>query len=290
MNIKKWLDENTCSLLGKVVAISGATGGIGREICRHIASLGGNLITMDRNSERSLALCKEIEDEFSGVSASHIRLDLSDVESVRSCINEIKKNIPDYIILNAGAYHVPLCKCNTGYNNVFSINFVSPYLICRALHDAVAARGGRIVAVGSIANSYSKADGDDVDFSTRKKSSLIYGNAKRYLMYGLRELYGDVTVSIAHPGITLTNITSHYPKLVFAMIKHPMKIIFMHPRSASLSIIAAMFSDISAHEWVGPRIFGIWGKPKVQGLKRISEKERSIILGECKKIAENIKI
>ncbi|MBQ8321700.1 MAG: SDR family NAD(P)-dependent oxidoreductase [Clostridia bacterium] len=289
MNIKKWLEKNARSLSGRVVAISGATGGIGRELCRHVASLGASLITMDRNSERSLALCKEIEGEFPGISTSHIRLDLSDIESVKRCIEKLKENVPDYIILNAGAYHIPLCECNTGYNNVFSINFVSPYIICRALCGAVAANGGKIIAIGSIAHGYSIADRNDVDFSTRKKSSLIYGNAKRYLMYGLCELC-DGSVAIAHPGITLTNITAHYPKIIFSLIKHPMKIIFMSPKKASLSIIAAMFSDISAHEWVGPRIFGIWGSPKIQRLRKLRDEERNIILGECEKIAKTVKM
>ena len=33
MNIKKWLHINTESLKGKRVAVTGSTGGIGRELC-----------------------------------------------------------------------------------------------------------------------------------------------------------------------------------------------------------------------------------------------------------------
>ena len=45
----------------------------------------------------------------------------------------------------------------------------------------IEARGGRIVAVSSIAHNYSEIDERDVDFSTRRKASIVYGNAKRYL-------------------------------------------------------------------------------------------------------------
>ena len=42
--------------------------------------------------------------------------------------------------------------------------------------------------------------------------------------------------------LTFTNITAHCPKLIFAIIKYPMKIIFMKPRKAALSIVAKLFS------------------------------------------------
>ena len=37
----------------------------------------------------------------------------------------------------------------------------------------------------------------------------------------------DPHIAVTHPGITQTNITAHYPKLIFAVIKNPMKLIFM---------------------------------------------------------------
>ena len=289
MNVNKWLLKNTADLTGKTVAISGATGGIGKELCNHLATLGANILTMDRNSTRSLALCEKIKARFPSVNASHVHLDLSDIDSVNECISYLKENVPDYIILNAGIYHVPLTKCNTGYNNVFSINFVSPYLICRAMQDDIKKIGGKIVAVGSIAHAYSKVCHTDIDFSERKKSSLVYGNSKRYLMYGIFETCDTECVSVAHPGITLTNITAHYPKLIFALIKYPMKVIFPSACKASLSIIKAMFEDTAPYEWVGPRLFNVWGMPKLKKLKRPDEEEPKTIACVCGDIAAKIK-
>ena len=109
------------------------------------------------------------------------------------------------------------------------------------------------------------ADPRDVDFSARKRASLVYGNAKRYLMLALIGLFAReerVTLSVAHPGISFTNITAHYPKLLFALIKHPMKWIFMKPRVACLSVIKGIFSPCRGYEWIGPGILDVWGKPK----------------------------
>ena len=95
-------------------------------------------------------------------------------------------------------------------------------------------------------------------------------------MFSLYELFKnetEVTLSIAHPGITFTNITAHYPKLIFAVIKHPMKIIFMKPKKAALSILKGVFTPTLYHTWIGPRIFNIWGLPKLQKLNTVSEAE-----------------
>ena len=107
-------------------------------------------------------------------------------------------------------------------------------------------RGGRVVAVGSIAHNYSETDPADVDFSSRTRASRVYGNAKRYLMfslYGLFENESNVSLAVCHPGITFTNITAHYPKAVFAIIKNPMKVIFMKPERACLSIVRGVFEE-----------------------------------------------
>ncbi|MBO7302951.1 MAG: short-chain dehydrogenase, partial [Clostridia bacterium] len=60
MNYKKWLSKNTSSLKGKTVAISGSTGGIGRELCSFFCELSASLILIDRNKSRSDALRAEL--------------------------------------------------------------------------------------------------------------------------------------------------------------------------------------------------------------------------------------
>ena len=39
MKYAAWLKKNTASLVGKTVAVSGATGGIGRELCFYLSEL-----------------------------------------------------------------------------------------------------------------------------------------------------------------------------------------------------------------------------------------------------------
>lgn len=273
------------SLSGKVIAVSGSTGGIGVELCKHLAALGAELILLDRNQEKAEALQKTLEAQFPEVKIRRIRMDLEEMVSVKAAVCELLKAPLDGLILNAGAYHIPRHKCDTGLDNVFQINFAAPYYLARELKPHLDARGGRLVAVGSIAHNYSKTDPKDVDFSTREKHSLAYGNAKRFLMYSLYGLYGKQGgLAVAHPGITFTNITAHYPKVIFAIIKHPMKVIFMKPRRACLSILQGLTQDCGRNEWIGPRWFDVWGLPKKRVLKTCEAKEAEWICQTAEEI------
>lgn len=268
------------SLVGKTVAISGATGGIGRELCRLIAKSGASLLLLDRNPQKSESLESELKAEFPGLAVERITVNLEDSKAVKEAAEKLKEFPLDALILNAGAYKIPRHKCDTGYDNVYQINFVSPYYLARTLAPHLKKTGGRVVAVGSIAHNYSHIDENDIDFSTRKRHSKVYGNAKRYLMFSLYGLFeGKPGLAVSHPGITLTNITSHYPKFLYFFMKPIMRVIFMRPNKACLSIYESLFEDTGKNEWIGPRFFNVWGKPKKQVLKTCSD-------AEAKKISE----
>lgn len=288
MKISTWIDKNTSSLSGKTVVISGSTGGIGRALSFYLASLGASLILLDRNSEKSLSFARELKEKHPTISVDHIRADMSDLVSVKAAAAELLSRKIDYLILNAGAYSIPRYICDTGFDNVFQINFLSPYYLARRLLPSIRARGGRIVAVGSIAHNYSEIDRADIDFRTRKQASLVYGNSKRYLTFALQNLSsGDVIV--AHPGISFTGITNHYPKLIFTLIKHPMKLIFMKPDRAALSVLYGLFAKCESDEWIGPAIFDIWGLPRVKKLRTAGSEEKGIIIKTAEKIYESVK-
>ncbi len=287
MNYNKWILENTSSLKGKTVAVTGTTGGIGRELCRYLAGLGANLILLDRNKERSQSFAKELKESF-GADVRCITVDLEDVQSVEAATESLKTEPIDTFIHNAGAYKIPMRVCKSGYNNVFQINFLSPYYMIKELLPLLSARGGRVVAVSSIAHNYSKTDASDIDFSSRTASSYIYGNAKRYLTFSLIRLFENVKgadLSIVHPGISFTGITNHYPPLIFALIKEPMKVIFMKPKKACLSVLKGVFQNTEGFSWIGPRIFNIWGFPKIKRLRTCDESEADFIFDTAEKIS-----
>ena len=291
MKIQTWLEKNTASLAGRTVVITGATGGLGAAACRDVLALGGRLLLVNRSPEKTAALRRALLTEFPQGSVDSLRADLTDIEDVKAVTAQLKQKPIDILLLNAGAYSIPRKTCTTGWDNVFQTNFVSHYYMVRELLPLLSRRKGRIVAVGSIAHWYSKTDPADIDFAHRSAASLVYGNSKRYLMYALTELlqkYPEVRFAIAHPGISFTNITAHYPKLIFAVIKWPMKVIFMRPDKAVLSIIQGMFDNVPPLHWIGPGFFHIWGLPRVRALNSADAAERARIFHTAEDIYQKL--
>lgn len=286
----RWFAQYTHSLEGKRVAITGATGGIGVELCRHLARLGAQLILCNRSEPKTRDLMTALRTEYPGVCVEFLSLDLEDGASVAAAGETLAQDPPHLLIHNAGAYAIPRHATSLGVDNVYQINCLAPYMLTRRLLEPMAAVGGRVVVVGSIAHNYGRIDPADLDFSTRTAASQVYGNAKRHLMLALYELFDGVkgiTLSVTHPGITFTNITAHYPPWLFAIIKHPMKVIFMRPRRAALSILRGVFESTAYGEWIGPRIFDVWGLPRKRRLHTFTVEEAKMAYEAVERLTAN---
>lgn len=233
MSDQKWIQTHCRSLKGKIVAVTGATGGLGQEICRGILALEGGLILVNRDLQKTEALTDSLIKEYPQAKIQVLQADLTDLSSVRRAADRLEALEPDILVHNAGAYKIPRSTCAAGLDNVFTINFASPYYLTRALLPMLSRKRGKVVVMGSVAHTYAPTDPQDPDFSTRTHCHLVYGNSKRYLMFAfsrLLEHWPEVDFAIAHPGITVTNITAHYPKALYALIKYPMKLIFPRPK------------------------------------------------------------
>ena len=294
MNINKWIKLNTHDLRGKTIAITGSTGGIGNQTCKILASLNANLILLDRNQTFSSELKNQLLQINPNISVVNIKIDMEDFQSVQEAIKQLNsfKKL-DVLILNAGAYAIPRKLTKLGYDNVFQINFVSPYFFVKSLLPILRkSNNPKVVLTSSIAHNYSKLDERDIDFRTRKKSKLVYGNSKRFITFSLMELFEqnkDISLSIVHPGITFTKITNHYPKFVYAIIKYPMKIIFISNKKACLNLIKGVFDKTDYMVWIGPSVSNIWGYPKKKKLKTCNKRESKKIFEIAENIYKNLK-
>ena len=292
MNYKKWLQQNTTSLLGKTVAITGSTGGLGKEICFWLASLGANLILLDRNKQKQENLKFQIYEKFSNIHINNFIVDNENFESVKKLCQNLKQVDIDILILNAGAYKIPRKITDTGYDNLFQINFLTPYYILKELLPILNInQNTKIVLVGSIAHKKNKFNPNDIDYSNCKKSMRVYGNAKRFIMFSAINLinqFKNVNLSIVHPGITLTNIISNFPKPLLFFVKPLMKIVFNSPKKASLNIIKGVFDNILDGNWIGPKYLDIWGLPKNKRLKTYNKQEAKMIYNCAEEIYSNL--
>ena len=275
MNYKKWLKENTKDLKNKTIILTGSTGGLGQEIANFLGMLNANIILADRDFEKSSKLKESLLKKYN-ISVKQIKLDLQNLDSVTNFITEVKKQNIDAIIHNAGVYNLPT-NDEQNYYIINKVNYLMPYYITKSLLPELKKSSlARVVVVGSIAYEYAKFNPCDPEYLMCKKPNKIYGNSKRCLIYSIFELFKNeksVKLSIVQPGVTPTNITRHFPKFVRGIIKLPMKMVFNSPKKSSLCVIKGLFEDLNYNEWIGPKYFGVWGKPKKSSLKQISNEE-----------------
>lgn len=275
MNYKKWLKENTKDLKNKTIVLTGSTGGLGQEIANFLGMLNANIILADRDFEKSSKLKEKLLKKYN-ISVKQIKLDLQNLDSVTNFITEVKKQNIDAIIHNAGVYNLPT-NDEQNYYTINKVNYLMPYYITKSLLPELKKSSlARVVVVGSIAYEYAKFNPCDPEYLMCKKPNKIYGNSKRCLIYSIFELFKNeksVKLSIVQPGVTPTNITRHFPKFVRGIIKLPMKMVFNSPKKSSLCVIKGLFEDLNYNEWIGPKYFGVWGKPKKSSLKQISNEE-----------------
>lgn len=284
LSIEQWLKDNSWNLQGKVVAITGAAGGLGSIVTRYLLQLNANIIMLDCNAEKMEALKKQLCTEFPVAEIDAIKIDFSRLRSVNDVAVMLAERRVDCLILNAGVYNIPLVDGDLGYNNVFQINFIGQYLFVKKMLPVLQKTKGKVVAVSSIAMTYAKLNESDVDYKTCAKSTKIYGNSKRFLTFALSELFkdrDDVHLSIVQPGITLTPMTNAQNKRLTGLI---MKLFFPKPEVAALNIVKGVFENIEHNQWIGPKIARVWGRPTITSLPESTAEERAKIFN----IAENI--
>ena len=200
---------------GKRVVITGATSGIGYLAARKYASMGADLVCVNRNPERSEALKKEIVQEF-GVRCESIRADLSALDDIKRAakeMNQLQAGI-DVLIHNAGIYLTKRETTPDGLEKVLVIQYLAPFLLTYLLMDKLKAQtSARIIMVNSEGHRFA-AWGlrlDDLNWEKRRYAGLkSYGSAKTaqllsMLVFNERFAGTGVSINAVHPGAVKTD-------------------------------------------------------------------------------------
>jgi NAD(P)-dependent dehydrogenase (short-subunit alcohol dehydrogenase family) len=200
---------------GRLVVITGATSGIGRETAREYARHGARLLCINRNTEKSRALCEELKAEF-GVGCRDIIADLSRLRDMHRVGHELAAlHEPIHVLIhNAGTYRTRRIETEDGLETVFAVNHLSSFVITYLLREKLLSQqSGRVLLVSSEAHRFAPwgLQLDDLNWERRRYSGLGgYGSAKLAQLLTMIRFYelfagSAVTINAVHPGAVRTD-------------------------------------------------------------------------------------
>ena len=186
----------------KVVMITGADGGIGREITKKFAAEGATLIlTSIAESEAFTNFVKEIKENY-GVDVHPFYFDLSDEDAIKAGVKEIKalKLKLTVLINNAGMPHLailPFTKM-ADVRKVFQVNYFAQMQITQSMIGSIVKDGeGVILNAASIAGI--EGDVGNAVYGATKASMILFTKVLS------KELASSkIRVNAVAPGLTKT--------------------------------------------------------------------------------------
>ena len=215
-----WTTENIPDQTGKIAIVTGSSSGIGYEAARVLANKNVKVIIAVRNLIKGDMAKSNIIGQNQNADVEVMRIDLSDLESVKDFVSEYKNKYTnlDLLINNAGVMVPPYTKTVDGFELQMGTNHLGHFALTLQLLEVINnTHNARIVNVSSSAHRYGNISFEDLTWEQRKyKPWRAYGDSKIANLYFTNELgkrleQSDkkVLVTSAHPGWTATDLQRH---------------------------------------------------------------------------------
>jgi NAD(P)-dependent dehydrogenase (short-subunit alcohol dehydrogenase family) len=200
-----------------VAVVTGATGGIGKEIARGLAQAGMTVVIGARSIERGEAAAAEIAASAQRAAAPLVmQVDMSNLSSIRTFASSLGARFGGLNVLvnNAGAWFTDRRTSSDGIELTFATNVVGPHLLTELLLPQLrtASRARVVNLVSSFAGSL---DGSDLQFTRRPyDGAKAYAQSKQALEmltwgFAARTAGSGVTANCAEPGFVRTDLNRH---------------------------------------------------------------------------------
>ena len=205
-------------LTGKVAIVTGASGGLGAETARALASKGAAVTIAARDISRAQAMADQIKESTGNPNVDVGAVELDKPASVRAFAKNYlashdKINI---LINNAGVMACPLVRTTEGWEMQFATNHLGHFLLTCLLSPAlVKGAPARVVNLSSGGHNFAPVDFDDIHFNHRDYDKFqSYGQSKTANILFSIELDNrlkdrGVRVNAVHPGVIITDLGRH---------------------------------------------------------------------------------
>ncbi len=232
----------------KIVLITGATSGIGKETSRGLAKLGATIVFTTRDDIKGEKTKKELITSTQNKNIHMLKCDLASFESIKNCCKEFKSKYDRLHVLinNAGVWDFKRRQSKDGIENIFATNYLAPFLMTNLLLDILKkSNPSRIINITS-GMHYGTINFDDIEFKQNFSGDKAYRQSKLgvilFTRFLAKKLEGTgVTVNVVHPGMNKTDLgrdAGGFSKMIFKMMGKDPKI------GAETSIYLASSPDV----------------------------------------------
>jgi NAD(P)-dependent dehydrogenase (short-subunit alcohol dehydrogenase family) len=215
-----WKTAEIPNLEGKVIIITGATSGLGKEAARVLAGKGATVIIATKNIQKADVVSAVIQEEFPSAIIDTRNLDLGSLDSVKSFTKTILSDYKrlDILINNAGIMMCPYSKTKDGFEIQMGTNHLGNFALTGLLMPLLLqTANSREVATSSVAHRAGNINFKDINWESRKyNKNKAYSDSKLANLYFTHELTrkfngidGSPTFTSAHPGFTKTELDRH---------------------------------------------------------------------------------
>ncbi|MBQ6650851.1 MAG: SDR family oxidoreductase [Atopobiaceae bacterium] len=149
------MDRNYFDLTGRVAIVTGASGGLGVQMAKALASQGANIVVFARRQQQIDEVAAAIAEEF-GVETMAVRCDITDTEGVNAAVASVLDRFGriDILINNAGTGAVAPAEDITDdqFNGEMQIDLFGTFKVARAVakQAMIPAKYGRIINIASM--------------------------------------------------------------------------------------------------------------------------------------------
>ena len=215
-------------MAGKVVLVTGGTGGIGKATAIGLAALGARVGITGRDLARTGQAAAEIRAASGSPAVDPFAADMSSQAEVRRLAVAVLDAYPrlDVLVNNVGGFWAHRHYTADGLEHTFALNHLASFLLTNLLLDRLKASApARVVNVSSHVQAEGRIDFDDLQGARAYSGQAAYSQSKlANVMFSnelARRLEGTgVTANSLHPGVVRTNFGAEDQALLFTVVSH----------------------------------------------------------------------
>ncbi|MEU4212659.1 oxidoreductase [Streptomyces sp. NPDC026206] len=210
-----WSASDIPDQSGRTAVVTGANSGIGYVTARELARRGARVVLACRDTTRGKAAEELLRAQAPGAQVRLARLDLADLDSVRTFAADLAEERLDLLVNNAGVMALPHRRTVDGFEMQFGTNHLGHFALTGLLLPRLRAAGpgARVVTVSSGLHFLGTVDPRDVNMDHRYRRWIAYGRSKSANLLFVHELArrltaegSGVVAAAAHPGYAATNL------------------------------------------------------------------------------------